>query len=277
MWPLLRALLRIAAFLSLNLLLVPLYLIARPCSAALGHALVRSYCRASCAILGVDVTANGEPFRACPTLYVANHVSYLDVLILGALLDTAFIAKLEVAGWPLFGQLGRVTGTLFVRRHWRDAPVQCRALAARLEAGQSLVLFGEGTSTDGLAVRRFKTSLLSVVEAGRLERPVAVQAVTLAYCSLRDRTPIDRSNCDLYAWHGDAEFLPHLWGVVCGDGLRVRMTIEAPILSWGIQSRKAVGAQLQAIVAARLAQQLEAEPAIRTAPSAQPEAQPAWS
>jgi 1-acyl-sn-glycerol-3-phosphate acyltransferase len=275
MWPFLRALVRIAAFAGLNLLLVPLYLLARPCNASLSHALVRSYCRASCAILGVEVTADGQPFRACPTLYVANHVSYLDVLILGALLDAAFIAKLEVAGWPLFGQLGRLTGTLFVRRHWREAPGQCRALAARLEAGQSLVLFGEGTSTDGLAVRRFKTSLLSVMEAGRLDRPAAVQAVTLAFCCLRDGTPIDRRNCDLYAWHGDAGFLPRLWGVVRADGLRVRVTIDAPFLSWGVQSRKVLGAQLQAVVAARLAQQLEAEPGLRPGLAPEPQPQPA--
>jgi hypothetical protein len=98
------------------------------------------------------------------------------------------------SGWPLFGAIGRAAGTFFIRRRWRDALVQRNTLAARLRAGESFILFAEGTSTDGLDVLPFKTSLLSVAEPWVLDRPIAVQPVTLAYrrlrCGSRSRRPI---------------------------------------------------------------------------------------
>lgn len=248
-----RALTRSLAFVALNLFLVPPYLLVGLFNAALGRALVRLYCRATCLILGIEVQRTGEPFRACPTLYVANHVSYLDIVVLGAVLDATFIAKMEVASWPLFGQLGRLTGTFFIRRHWREALVQRDALAARMRAGESFVLFGEGTSTNGLAVRRFKTSLLSVAEPWILDRPVAVQGVTLAFLRLRNGAAIGPDNCDHYAWHGDAEFLPHLWNVLRREGLAVTVVLDEPVLSWSVTSRKRLGADLEARIATNLA------------------------
>ena len=139
---------------------------------------------------GSRSTSSGRPFAACPTVYVANHVSYLDVLVLGALLDGTFIAKSEIASWPLFGLLCRLTGTLFVRRHWRSALIQRNALAGRMRQGESFILFGEGTSSNGLGVLPIKTSLLSVAEPWILDCPVAVQPVTLIYARHADGMPI---------------------------------------------------------------------------------------
>jgi len=178
-------------------------------------------------------------------LFVANHVSYLDIIALGASLEATFIAKAEVAGWPLFGLLGRITRTLFIRRHWRQARIQRNALAARMRAGESFVLFAEGTSTNGLGVQRLKTSLLSVAEPWILDCPVAVQAVTLAYVRLADGAPVDVTNCDLYAWHGDAELLPHLWAVLQMPGIELRLVLHEPVLSWSVQSRKVLGQELR--------------------------------
>lgn len=248
-----RGVVRAVAFVTLNLLLVPSYLVIGTLSRPAGRAFIRLYCRTTCLILGVDVRLSGTPFTACPTLFVANHVSYLDIVILGALLDATFIAKREISGWPLFGQLGRLTGTFFIRRRWRDALIQRNALAARMREGESFILFAEGTSGNGLAVRPFKTSLLSVAEPWILDRPVAVQAVTLAFLHLHDGTPVGPRTCDHYAWHGDAAFLPHLWGVLCRAGLHVSVAIEPPHLSWAVASRKVLAAQLQSDVAARLA------------------------
>jgi 1-acyl-sn-glycerol-3-phosphate acyltransferase len=249
----LRGVLRGLALLGLNLLLVPPYLTIGTLSRHAGRELIRLYCRATCLVLGIEVRWSGAPFRACPTLFVANHVSYLDVVILGGLLDATFIAKLEVAGWPLFGQLARLTGTFFVRRRWRDALIQRNALAARMREGESFILFAEGTSTDGLSVRPFKTSLLSVAEPWVLDRPVATQPVTLAFQRLRDGGPIGPDRCRRYAWYGDARFLPHLWGVLCRAGLEVAVALGPPSLSWAVTSRKRLGVELRGQVAARLA------------------------
>lgn len=212
----------------------------------------RLWCRGVARLLGLRLSLAGEPAAGSPTLFVANHVSYLDIVALGAFLGGAFVAKREVAGWPLLGFLSRLTSTFFVRRHWREARRQRDALAARMRTGESFVLFAEGTSTNGLGVARFKTSLLGVAEPWLLDRPIAVQGVTLAYTRLADGTPIDRGNCDLYAWHGDATLLPHLWGVLQQEGVEMRIVLHEPRLSWAVTCRKGLGRSLQGEIARAL-------------------------
>ena len=248
----LRGALRASSFLTLTLLLLILYLPAM----GLGHGAAWRvrwlWCRGTAWLLGVRISCAGQPFTGCPTLFVANHVSYLDVLVLGLFLDGTFVAKSEVARWPLFGLLGRLTRTLFVRRHWRQALVQRNALAGRMRNGESFVLFGEGTSTDGLHVRPIKTSLLSVAEPWIVDCPVAVQPVTLAYTGLADGTAFGPGNCDLYAWYSDAEFLPHLWRVLQLDGVQVQVVAGDPVLSWSVKSRKRLGSEVHAQLLAAL-------------------------
>jgi 1-acyl-sn-glycerol-3-phosphate acyltransferase len=257
-----RAAARVAAFLLLTALLLPPAVLAVLASWPAGMRRVRSlWCKGTAAVLGVRLSVEGRPFADCPTLFVANHVSYLDVLALGSALDGTFVAKDEIAGWALFGTLARVTGTLFVRRHWRQALIQRNALAARMRAGESFILFGEGTSSNGLGVLRFKTTLLGVAEPWVLDCPVAVQAVTLAYVRLADGTPFGPANCDRYAWHGDAVLVPHLLRLLHEDGIEVQLVLHEPVLSWSVQSRKVLGRQLQAQVAETLARCRSASPA----------------
>jgi 1-acyl-sn-glycerol-3-phosphate acyltransferase len=241
----LRGALRLVGFLSLTVAMLALCAPTLPFGAGPMRRLRRLWCRGTCRLLGVRATLEGAPFRDCPTLLVANHVSYLDVVVLGSFVDATFVAKSEVAGWPLFGLLGRVTRTLFVKRHWRQALAQRDALADRMRAGESFILFGEGTSTNGLEVRRFKTSLLSVAEPWIVDRPVAAQPAALAYVRLADGTPFGPGNCDLYAWHSDAELVPHLWDVLCMEGVEVRLMLGEPVPSWSVGSRKLLGPKLR--------------------------------
>ncbi|MFO1073451.1 MAG: lysophospholipid acyltransferase family protein [Geminicoccaceae bacterium] len=256
-----RAALRLAAFLGLTAALLPFALLALLGSRAALLRVRAWWSQGVCALLGVRVTRQGRAFTACPTLFVVNHVSYLDVPVLGALLGGTFVAKAEVAGWPLIGQLARLCGTFFVRRHWRQALIQRNALAARLRRGESFVLFAEGTSGNGLGVRRFKTSLLSVAEPWVLDCPIAVQPVTLAFVRLADGTPVSARNCHLYAWYDDALLAPHLWQVLQMDGIEVQVILHEPVLSWSVQSRKILGRQLEQQIAASLAQARAAGPA----------------
>ena len=250
----LRGAVRGVSFLALTALLLILYLPAMALGTRAKLAVRWLWCRGTAWILGVRITMAGRPFKDCPTLYVANHVSYLDILALGAFVDGTFIAKSEIAGWPLFGTLGKITRTLFVRRHWRSALIQRNALAARMRQGESFILFGEGTSSDGLAVRPIKTSLLSVAEPWILDCPIAVQPVTVVYVRLADGTPIGRANSDLYAWHSDAEFMPHLWGALQQGGVEIRIVAGDPVLSWSVKSRKLLGLELRGQLSAELAQ-----------------------
>lgn len=257
-----RAAARVAAFFLSTIALLPFAILALLAWPNALHHVRGVWSRVTACVLGVRFSVAGRPFADCPTLFVANHVSYLDILALGAVLDGTFIAKAEIAGWALFGPLARVARTLFIRRHWRQALIQRNALAARMRAGENFILFAEGTSTDGLGVRRFKTTLLSVAEPWILDCPIAVQAVTLAYVRLADGTPIGPENCDRYAWHSDAAFVPHLRQLLHEDGVEIRIVLHEPVLSWSVQSRKVLGRQLQGQVAGTLAHCLETAGAV---------------
>lgn len=249
-----RAGLRAALFLSLTLSLVAVYPLAILLGRRARFLVRRAWSRSTCRILGVRRTVHGAAFTACPTMLVANHVSYLDIVILGSFSDAIFVAKSEIEGWPLFGFIARLTGTMFVKRHWRQALVQRNAIAARMrDADESFVLFAEGTSSNGLAVKPFKTSLLSVVEPWVVDRPVAAQAVTLAYRRLKDGTPFSLANCDLFAWYADMPFTPHLWELLKQPGLEVEVEFREPVMSWSVAGRKALAKELQAEIATRLA------------------------
>jgi lyso-ornithine lipid O-acyltransferase len=244
----LRGFARATLFLTTTALLIPAYLVCWRIGPRARFAVRRLWCRLVLLILGIHLVRKGDVFRACPTLYVANHSSYLDIVCLGGEVDGTFIAKSEVAGWPFFGHLARLTGTMFVRRHWRQALIQRNLLADRLRTGENFVLFGEGTSTNGLDVKPFKTSLLSVAEPWVMDQPIAVQPVTVVYLRLRDGRPIDASNTDLYAWWGSAEMLGHLWRMMKQPGVVVEVHFGTPVLSWAVTSRKVLGRELQAQV-----------------------------
>lgn len=239
-----RAVSRALAFLLVTLSLLPLFMLVGK-AAAPRNAIRRLWCRFCLWLLGLEVHYRGEPVSVCATLFLANHVSYLDIALLGARTDATFIAKAEVATWPLFGTIGRAAGTFFIRRRWRDALIQRNTLAARLRAGESFILFAEGTSSNGLDVLPLKTSLLSVAEPWLLDRPIAVQPVTLAYRQLRDGTPIHAGNCHRYAWYGDADLAPHLWAALQQDGCVVEVVFGEPVLSWAVTSRKVLGPEMR--------------------------------
>lgn len=245
---------RLGGFTLLTGGLLLLWMVAAPLGSAPRRGLRRLWCRGVCALLGIRLLIDGVPFRACPTVFVPNHVSYLDIPVLGALLDATFVAKAEVARWPLFGFLARLTGTMFVRRYWREAKRQRDALAARMARGESFVLFAEGTSSNGLDVLPLKSSLLSVAEPGVLERPIAVQPLVLAWRRLASGTPIDAANAELYAWCGEASLLPHLWRVLQLDGVEVAVRVGPPRLSWSVTSRKLLATELRAYLRRGLAE-----------------------
>src|SRR3546814_10571195 len=130
----------------------------------------------TCRLLGIEIERHGQPSDRHPTLYVANHVSYLDIEVLGALLKASFVAKAEVATWPFFAWLARLQETVFVERRVRHAAQHRDEMARRLDAGDDLILFPEGTSGDGTAVLSFKSALFSAAARCPPGNPVPVPA-----------------------------------------------------------------------------------------------------
>ncbi|HEY8947694.1 MAG TPA: lysophospholipid acyltransferase family protein [Rhizomicrobium sp.] len=168
-------------------------------------------------LFGIRVTIIGKPVQDRGVLMVSNHTSYLDILALGGVARVSFVAKSEVASWPLFGTFARLQRTVFVERERRSKTGESRdQIRERLLEGDALVLFPEGTSNDGNRVLPFKSALMGAAESqvgtDAQGKPVyvPVQPVSVTYTGLHG-IPMGRENRPLYAWYGDMELVDHLW------------------------------------------------------------------
>jgi 1-acyl-sn-glycerol-3-phosphate acyltransferase len=166
--------------------------------------------RTTLTLLGVKVTMRGVPAVDRPLLFVANHASWLDIPVLSSITPLMFIAKSEIAGWPLFGLFAKLQRSVFVDRARRHAtPEVNREIASRLASGDPVVLFGEGTSSDGNQVLPFRSALFGAMQdaldaGGR----GYVQPVSIAYTHLHG-LPMGRQHRSVAAWYGDAALLTH--------------------------------------------------------------------
>jgi 1-acyl-sn-glycerol-3-phosphate acyltransferase len=189
-------------------------------------------------ISGIRVEVVGQPSAAPTVLFVANHCSYFDIVALGAKLDASFVAKKEVASWPGIGKMAQIAGTVFVERRARHSRSQRDEMTELLgKGGRSLILFPEGTSSNGQSVLPFKSSLFSVAE-GEL-KSLPVQPVSVAYTRL-DGMPLGRGWRSHYTWYGDMELADHLWMAIGLGRLTVTLVFHEPVTleQWG--SRKAL-------------------------------------
>jgi lyso-ornithine lipid O-acyltransferase len=211
----------------------------------------RFYHRCCCRILGIQVRAIGRAVTARPVLFAANHVSYLDITVLGSLLDASFIAKTEVAGWPLFGWLARLQRSVFIDRRARSTAHQRDSIAARLAAGEALILFPEGTSGDGNRLLPFKSALFSVADHG-VTGAVTVQPVSVAYTRL-DGMPLGRGLRPFFAWYGSMALAPHLWRMLGLGRLEVVVEFHPPTSLTVCGSRKMLARYCEERVAEGLA------------------------
>ena len=169
------------------------------------------------------------------TLIVANHLSWFDIVVIGAVTPLSFIAKSEVKGWPVFGQLARLHNTVFIdRRRGRHAVAEKNRLSARLQNGDRMVLFAEGTSTDGLRVLAFKSMFFAAVEN---RDAVSVQGLSLVYRRVHD-IAMGRRQRMAYGWIGEMTLLPHFFFMLAGPPLTVQLTFHHPVERPGQKTRK---------------------------------------
>jgi len=206
-------------------------------------------------LLGIRVRVHGTPVTVAPTLFVSNHTSYLDVPVLGYLLSAGFVAKSEVADWPLFGFLARVQNTVFIERKSIRAADQRSQLQEYLSKKRNLILFPEGTSSDGLEVLPFKSTLFSIVDDSAEGQNITVQPVSVT-CVELDGFPLLREERAEYAWYGDLSLVPHLWGVFQHKGFTVEVTFHAPLTYTDYPNRKDLAAACQDAVTKGVKQSL---------------------
>ena len=202
---------------------------------------MRRWCAAVCAAFAVRVEVVGAPPPA-GVLLVCNHLSYLDVPVLGSALDTSFVSKAEVAGWPVIGLLARCFDTVFlVRERKRDLPATNAQIARALSKGIGVVVFPEGTSTKGESVLPFRPSLLAPAAEAGLE----VWAATLSYRTGAQDPPASTHVC----WWGDMPFGPHALEMAALERIEARVEfLREPVRD---EDRKRLAEKLQQAIAAR--------------------------
>lgn len=224
------ALLRFLGFVLWTLAAMAPYLVLLACGWKRYSAYARGYFRVCNRILGFRVVTRGAALvEDKPVLYVANHASYLDILILGSLLDGCFVAKAEVAGWPGFGFLARIAKTVFIDRKRGATARERDQLTTRLAAGDSLILFPEGTSNDGNRVLPFKSAFFAVAQnKTAVGAPLTVQPVSVAYTRLDNRA-MGRAFRPFYAWYGDMTLAGHLFQALGLGALTVEVVFHPAV------------------------------------------------
>lgn len=192
-----------ALLLLLRLIERPLYGLRRPFTPHL----TRTVCRSAFKILGIKHSVRGAPMSHHGAI-VANHGSWLDIFTLNACDTFYFVAKAEVASWPLIGWLARATGTVFIKREGREAREQKALFEKRLDMGHRLLFFPEGTSTDSIRVLPFKSTLFAAFFSPHLKETCWIQPVTAIYTA-----PTGQDET-FYGWWGDMSFGGHLLKVL---------------------------------------------------------------
>jgi lyso-ornithine lipid O-acyltransferase len=243
--------LRALAYIALTLPLMPVQALFVALKSPFADRFPVFYHRLVCRILGIEIACGGVPSAARPTLFIANHTSYLDIEILAASVPASFVSKADIGGWPLFGGLARLQRTVFIDRKRRTVSRQRDAIAERLEAGGNLILFPEGTSGDGQRVLPFKSALFAAVFDAAQQHAVAVQPVSVAYLRL-DGMPLGRAWRPYFAWYGDMDMLPHLWAMLGLGRLSVAVDFHPAVAARDFASRKDLAEHCERVIAAGL-------------------------
>ncbi len=231
----------------LALMFVGHYLIERPFygkKRPLTPYLTVFVCRSAFIILGMKYSRRGARMDQRGAV-VANHSSWLDIFTLNAGKRIYFVSKAEVAGWPGIGTLAKATGTVFINRDRRDARKQQDIFEDRLLAGHKLLFFPEGTSTDGMVVLPFKTTLFQAFFSDHLRHEMHIQPCTVVY-----RAP-EGADPRFYGWWGDMEFGPHLLKVLAAPKQgAVEVIYHEPVRVDDFPNRKSLAAHLEDAVRA---------------------------
>lgn len=222
-----------------TLMLIPVQWLALRSGTALAARLPLFYHRFATRLMGVRVHVSGVPLAEGPRLFLSNHSSWLDIIALGSVMPLSFVARADVAGWPIFGLFAKLQRTVFVDRTRKMATRQARdALAGRLKQDEAIVLFAEGTTSDGNRVLSFRSALIGAV-SGSIDQPdMALQPVAIAY-RRRSGLPLLRHERPDIAWYGDMDLLPHFGGILRGGPIEVEICFGPPLADDHKADRKA--------------------------------------
>jgi 1-acyl-sn-glycerol-3-phosphate acyltransferase len=244
-----RATLVLAGFTALTLPLMPVQAVLLRASGRGARAFPHWYHRQVCRLLGIRLQVDGAVAAGKPVLLVANHTSWLDIPVLSAVAPVSFIAKKEVGGWPFVSSLARLQRSVFVDRTRRTAVGETTSeMSARLAAGDTLVLFAEGTSSDGNRVLPLRTSLFGAVlpgeKGGEVPPEAVVQTCAIVYARLHG-LPLGRAGRPFIGWYGDMEMGGHAWNLLKSGPLDVQIALGPPVAIGSFSDRKALARHVE--------------------------------
>ncbi len=275
---LLRVLRVARRFIGVLLWTLPCMAIQAVCLALPGRpkvAFARCYWSVVTRLLGLRVRVIGSPAKMAngrPVVFVSNHSSWLDVPVLGGRIEACFVSKDEIGGWPVVGTVARLGRTVFVSRHRHATGRERDALRERLAAGDNLLLFPEGTTSDGSRVLPFRSSFFAIAEGAD---PPLIQPVSVVYDRLGG-LPTGRASRPVFAWYGDMDLAPHFWHFAQQRGLRVTILLHPPLDPTRFASRKALSQAVWQAVADGASLLRQNRP-VEVAPTAHVAAEPAYA
>ncbi len=213
--------------------------------------LIVAYYRLLRALLRVRVRVEGALARDGPVLIVANHTSWLDIIVLSSIAPVAFIAKSEVAKWPLIGRAAKAQRSVFVDRERRHKTMSAvKQIVQRLGDGTPVVLFAEGTSSDGNRVLPFRAALLGAAREALGQAPaqkISVQPLSICYTCFQG-LPMGRQHRPLVAWYGDLDLVPHLRDFILRGAVNAVVTWGEPVAYDAATDRKTLVKSLESDV-----------------------------
>ena len=182
--------------------------------------------------VNVEIEGKSNPGNV-PTLYVSNHLSYLDIPVLGSKINGRFIAKNEISNWPIMGYLSKIGNTIFINRNLSFLKRNKSIIYDFISKGNSIILFPEGTTSDGIRVLRFKSSLLTSLE----QKNILIQPIVINYESING-IPLNRWLKPIIAWYGDMDLKPHLINVLKLFSIKAKITFLPPLNGKNFTNRK---------------------------------------
>ena len=238
----LRAATLLVGFFAFTLPLMPVQALLLKLSPDAARTFPHWYHRQVCRLLGIRLRVEGKMATGTPVLLVANHTSWLDIGVISALAPVSFVAKKEVGSWPFVSWLARLQRTVFVDRTRRTSIGDTAGeMIDRLNAGDTLVLFAEGTSSDGNRVLPFKTSLLAAAKpsrgTGTSTSSAVVQTLAIVYTHLHG-VPLGRADRPLVGWYGDMKMGAHAWALLQAGPLDVTVRLGEPMPLESFADRK---------------------------------------
>lgn len=253
----------VVVWLLWTLLLLPVQIVAAALDLGLALRIPILYHRGLCRLFGLEVQIQGAPSTVRPTLFVANHCSYFDVPVLASLQRASFVAKQEIREWPLLGLLARLQRSVFISRRRAGIRAARDEIARRLDNGANLILFPEGTTSDGNRVLSFYSALFSL-DRDLLRGRLTVQPVTIAY-TRQNGMPIGHLGRARYAWFGDMALARHFWRALQGGRVTVVVHFHPPVEAADFASRKALSEHCFGAIAAGLEDALRGTQAVASA------------